>query len=241
MLIRLDSPAVLSRGVELISELVQEVRIKVNEFGMSITAIDPANVAMVGFKLPRSIFSEFEVGSESLGVNLDNLKKILKRCSAGSSLVLERDENMLKIDIQDRIKRSFSLCLIEVEGEEKEMPSLEFSSRVEINSVDFIASVEDCAIVADACAFKILDGKFIIEAKGLNSARSAFSSDEARIEAENCKSRYSLEYLSKFIKASKLADKTILRFAEDHPLRMDVRSNGMEISYILAPRVETED
>ena len=240
-MIRLDSPAMLSKAVDLMSELVQEVRLKVNEFGMSVTAIDPANVAMVSFKLPRSIFSEFEVGDENLGINLDNLKKILKRCKPGSSLVMEKQENMLKLDIQDRIRRSFSLCLIEVEGEEKEMPNLEFSSVVEINSIDLIDSIEDCAVVADSCAFKISDGKFIIQAKGLNSARSAFSGDEAKIEAEDCKSKYSLEYLSKFIKASKLADKTTLKFAEDHPLRMDVKSNGMEISFILAPRVETED
>lgn len=241
MLMRLDSPAMLAKAVELISELVPEVRLKVNDVGMSITAIDPANVAMVGFVLPRHVFSEFDVSDEVLGVNLDNLKRILKRCKPGSSLVLERQENMLRIDIQDRIRRSFSLALIEVESEEKEMPNLEFSSAVEINSADLIDSVEDCAVVADACSFRINEGKFIIEAKGLNSARSVFSGDEAKIEAENCKSRYSLEYLSKFIKASKLSDKTTLKFAEDHPLRMDVRSNGMEISFILAPRVETED
>jgi len=42
------------------------------------------------------------------------------------------------------------------------------------------------------------------------------------------------------MKGVKLADKTILRFANDHPLRIDIRSD-MEMSFILAPRVETED
>ncbi len=241
MLVRLDNPLLLSKAIELVSELVTEVRLKVGEFGMSITAIDPANVAMVGFRLPRSVFSEFETGTEVLGVNLDNLKRILKRAGSTSSLILEKKENTLSILIQDRIKRSFSLNLIEIESEDKEMPSLEFSSRVELSSIDLIASVEDCAVVSDACSFIIEDEKFIIEAKGLNSARSEFSGDEAKISAENCKARYSLEYLSKFIKASKLTEKTILNFADDHPLKMDVKSEHMELSFILAPRVETED
>jgi len=254
MLTKLENPVLLSKAVEIISELVTEVRLKVNEFGMSITAIDPANVAMVGFKLPRSAFSQFETGEESLGINLDNLKRILKRCGLGSSLILEKKENMLDIQIQDRIKRNFSLSLLEIEDEEKEMPNLEFSSRVELNSIDFISSVEDCGVVADACSFTIENGKFIIEAKSLNSARSEFSGDEAKIssayssgsfekssEAENCKSKYSLEYLQKFIKGAKLCEKTVLNFANDHPLKMDLRTTDMELSFILAPRVETED
>lgn len=241
MLVKLDHPMILSKVVEIISELVTEVRIKFNEFGLSINAIDPANVAMINFKLPKSAFSEFETGEEVLGVNLDSLKRILKRCGTGSSLILEKQENFLNIQIQDRIKRNFSLNLIEIEADDKEMPGLEYTARVEISSVDLIDSVEDCLVVADACSFIVEDGKFIMEAKSINSARSEFSGDEAKIEAENCKSRYSLEYLVKFLKGAKLVDKTILNFAEDHPLRMIIKSEHMELGFLLAPRVENED
>jgi proliferating cell nuclear antigen len=239
MKIKLENSILLSKAIELISELVTEVRIKIDEFGLSITAIDPANVAMVHFRIPKSAFSQFEAGKEVLGVNLDSLKKILKRSS--SSIVLEKRENFLEIQMQDGISRNFTLCLLEIEGEEKEMPSLEFSSRIEINSPDFIASIEDCAVVDDACSFIVKEGKFIIEARGLNSARSEFSGDEVKINAEACKSKYSLEYLQKFAKASKLSNKTILNFADDHPLRMDIKTESMELSFLLAPRVETED
>ena len=241
MLVKLENPVLLSKVIDLISELVTEVRLKVNEFGFNITAMDPANVAMVEFKLPKTAFSQFEAGEEVLGVNLDNFKRILKRCGAGSSLLLEKKESVLHIQIQDRIKRNFTLSLIDIESEDKEMPNLEFSSRVELNSVDLIDSVEDSLVVADACAFIINEGKFIIEAKGLDSSRSEFSGDEANIQAENCKSKYSLEYLTKFVKGSKLCEKTVLNFANDHPLKMDLKTEHMALSFILAPRVETED
>jgi len=241
MLVKLENPALLSKAVEIISDLVTEVRIKVNEFGMSITAIDPANVAMVGFKLPKSAFSQFEVGSEVLGVNMDNLKRILKRCGAGSSLVLEKRENQLEIKIYDKIRRNFSLNLIDVESEDKEMPSLDFSSRVEMLSSYFVEAVEDCAVVDDACSFIIKEGKFIIEAKSLNSARSEFSSDEVKIEAEDCKAKYSLEYLQKFAKGAKICDRTILNFANEHPLKIEFKAQHFELSFILAPRVEIDN
>lgn len=241
MLVKLEDPSLLSKVIEVISELVTEVRIKISEFGMSITAIDPANVAMVKFRLPKTAFSQFETGNEVLGINLDSLKRILRRCSSSTSLILEKRENFLNIQVIDKIRRNFGLNLIEVEGQEKEMPTLDYSARVEISSVDLISAIEDCIVVSDACSFIIKGGEFIIESKGLNSARSEFSGDEAKIEAEECKSKYSLEYLQKFMKGVKLCEKTLLHFANDHPLKIDIKTEHMELNFLLAPRVETED
>ena len=83
-----------------------------------------------------------------------------------------------------------------------------------------------------------------IEARGLNSARAEFSGNEAKIEtlkAGLVESRYSLEYLQKFIKGAKLCDKTILKFSDDEPLRVEFKSPQIELNFILAPRVKTED
>lgn len=241
MIIRLEDPSLLSKAIDVISELVTEVKIKLNEFGMSITAIDPANVAMVRFKLPKSAFSQFDAGEEVLGINLDSLKKVLRRCGSSTPLILERKDNYLEIQIQGRIRRDFTMNLIEIEGQEKEMPTLEFSSKIEISSVDLTSSIEDCSVVSDACSFIVQNGKFIVESKGLNSARSEFSADEAKIQAEECKSKYSLEYLQKFMKGAKISENVILNFANDHPLRIDIKTEHMELNFLLAPRVETED
>ncbi len=244
MIVKLENPSDFSKTIEIISELVTEVKIRFNDYGMSITAMDPANVAMVSFKIPKNAFSEFnlpEGNTEVLGVNLDDFKRILKRCGSAATLVFEKKDNVLEIKIIDKIKRNFSLSLIDIDAEDKEVPNLEFSSRVEMESSDLVNSLEDCMVVSDACSFIISNGKFIIEARGMNSASSEFSEDEAKIDAEDCKARYSLEYLQKFIKAAKISDKVVLQFATDHPLRMDFKGKGMEIAFILAPRVEVED
>jgi len=241
MLIKLEEPKLLVKAIDVMSELVTEVRLKIDDSGIKINAIDPANVAMIGFKIPKEAFSQFDVKKEILGVNLDNLKRILKRCSSGSSLVLERKDNNLIIHIYDRIKRNFILSLINIEKEDKEMPSLEYSGKVKISSIDLIDSIEDCIVVSDACSFSLRDGKFFIEARGINSAKVEFSGDEAEISGQDCRSRYSLEYLQKFIKGAKLSDKTTLSFSESHPLKMDIKTENIELSFILAPRVETED
>lgn len=241
MKVKLQDPSIFAKSIDMISELVLEAKIKFNEFGLSIVAIDPSNVSMVSLKVPKSSFSEFEVEDETLGVSLDGLKKVLRRCSKSATLTLETNKNLLEIKIEDKIKRTFSLNLIEIEGEDKEFPShLEYSSKVEINSIDLAESLEDVAVVSDACSFIIKENKFIIEAKETDSARTEFSTDIS-IDGEDAKSRYSLDYLQKFMKAGKSFNFANVNFANDHPLRMDFNSDTISLSFLLAPRIETDD
>lgn len=243
MKLTLTSPRIFSDIVTIISELVAEVRIKVNKEGMNLTAIDPANVAMVYFKIPSSLFSEFELDKEEeeLGTNLNNLKAVLRRCKPGASLTLEKQDNYLKLGIADRIRRDFSLALIEVDTEEKSLPEWDFNSVVKINSDTLTEVIEDCAVVSDACTLIAEPNKFIVEAHGLNSARAEFSSDEAEIHSGNSTARYSLEYLNKFIKGAKISTNSTLSFSDNHPMKLDFHTGDVVLSFVLAPRVEQED
>lgn len=238
MILKLDKPKLLSDAMGIISELVTEVRIKLKEEGMSIVAVDPANVALVVFRLPRESFSEYEAGNEVWGINLDDFKRILKRATNSSSLVLQQEDNQLNISIFDRVKRNFVLSLIDVDMDDKDEPNLEFSCEVEMDSDSFSQSVEDAVVVSDSCSFLTGENFFIVEAMGsLNSFRAEFSGDEVKIKGIG-KSKYSLEYLMKFIKAAKISEKVVLKYSDDYPLRIDFPGEKMGIGFVLAPRVE---
>ena len=240
MILKLDHPKLLADAVSIVSELVNEVRIKLLEDGMSIVAVDPANVALVIFKFPKESFSQYECGNEVWGVNLDDLKRILKRASTSSSVVFEQEDNQLKISIFDKVKRIFTLALINVESEDKDVPELSFACKVEMDAKNFSQSVEDAKIVADSCALIAGEGFFMVEGSGsLNSARAEFSGDEAVINGI-AKSKYSLEYLMKFIKAAKISEKVVVNYSDDYPLRLDFPGEKMGIGFVLAPRVEND-
>jgi len=240
MILKLDNPKLLSDAIGIVSELVNEVRIKLLEDGMSIVAVDPANVALVIFKFPKESFSQYEIGNEVWGVNLEDLKRILKRASTSSSVVFEQEDNQLKISIFDRVKRIFTLALVNVESEDKDIPDLNFACKVEMDSSNFSQAVEDAKIVADSCSLIAGEGFFIVEGSGnLNSARTEFSGDEAVISGI-AKSRYSLEYLMKFVKAGKISDRVVVNYSDDYPLRLDFPGEKMGIGFVLAPRVEND-
>ena len=242
MRLKLEDPRVFSNLIGIISELVTEVKIKINNSGMNLTAIDPATVAMAYFHIPAELFSQFEVNKEEvLGINLENLKAILRRCGLGSSFIMEKEENLLKINIQDKIKRDFTLALLDIDAEEKEMPQWEFKSVIKMDAQSLVDAIEDCSIVSDACNFIAEPNKFVIEAKGIHTARTEFSSDEAQIFSDNSIARFSLEYLSKFIKGAKIANKVEINFSDNHPMRINFPAGKIMLSFVLAPRVEQDD
>ena len=242
MLLKLEDPRLFSTLINIISDLVTEVRLKVSKEGMSLVALDPANVAMVHFNIPAELFSKFEIEkNEVLGVNLDNLNAVLRRCSLGSSLTLSREENTLKLSIHDKIKRDFTLALISVEGEDREWPTWEFKSVIKMDAQHFVEVIEDCLVVSDACTFIAEPKKFVVEARGLNAARIEFSSDEIELYSDNSSARFSLEYLAKFIKGAKIANKVEINFSDNHPMRLNFPSGKVMLSFVLAPRVEQGD
>jgi len=242
MLLKLEDPRLFSTLINIISDLVTEVRLKVTKEGMSLVALDPANVAMVHFNIPAELFSKFEIEkNEVLGVNLDNLNAVLRRCSLGSSLTLSREENTLKLSIHDKIKRDFTLALISVEGEDREWPTWEFKSVIKMDAQHFVEVIEDCLVVSDACTFIAEPNKFVVEARGLNAARIEFSSDEIELYSDNSSARFSLEYLAKFIKGAKIANKVEINFSDNHPMRLNFPSGKVMLSFVLAPRVEQGD
>ena len=244
MRLKLEDPRVFANIISIISELVTEVRLKINKEGVHLVAIDPASVAMVHFDMPSELFSIFEIEEgkeEVLGVNLDNLKAILRRCSLGCSLSMEKEDNLLRMIIHDKIKRDFTLALIDVEGEEREMPEWEFKSVIKMDSQKFVDAIEDCLVVSDACTFAANPNKFTVEAKGLHSARTEFSSDEAQIFSDDSMARFSLEYLNKFIKGAKIANKVEINFSNNHPMKVNFPAGKVTLSFVLAPRVEQDN
>ncbi len=242
MQLKLDNPKIFADIVTIISELVTEVKMKITKEGIFVTAIDPANVAMAYFKLPSDLFSQFDIqNDEVLGINLENLKAVLRRCQLGSSLTLSKQDNTLQLGIQDKIKRDFTLALLDLDSEEKELPVWEFKSVIKMNSDSFVEVIEDCSVVSDACTFIAEPNKFTVEAKGpLNSARAQFSSDELEIHSDFSTARFSLEYLNKFIKGAKISSNVSINFSDNHPMRINFSTGNVMLSFILAPRIEQE-
>ena len=68
----------LKDSIESISTLVDEARFRLTPQGLSVKAVDPANVAMVSFELSKDAFESFEATEGELGIDLTKLIGVLE-------------------------------------------------------------------------------------------------------------------------------------------------------------------
>jgi proliferating cell nuclear antigen len=235
----------LKESITVIADLVTETQFKITKDAMQVVAMDPANVAMVVFKLLSSTFVEYNVPKDTtITINLAGFKQVLRRVKPSDQLTLEIEENKLKITLKGASTRTFHLPLIEAEEKEQKVPDLKFNATVTTESSILNDAVEDVDIVGESVTF-LTDGKnFTISSTGdLSKAKVEIPADEETkiVSAERQKAKYSIEYLKKMIQGGKLADKVVVKFSNDYPLKIEYTVlNKMQLSFVLAPRVDND-
>ena len=247
MKLSLAEPKYFKDSVSVISELVNEARFKITPDAIELVAMDPANVAMVIFKLLSSSFTEYDVKKETeIAINLGNLKQILRRAKPDDILNMEIVENKLKIQLKGNSTRTFSLPIIELDEKEQKIPDLEFPLAIQTSSAVLNDAIEDVDIVADSVSFVAEPKKLTVQAEGdLSHAHIEINeNDETKVKVEGdskVKSKYSIEYLKKMIAGAKIANNVTVRFNKDYPLKLEFKEvDKVMLAFILAPRVENE-
>jgi len=246
MKLTLAEPKYLKESVSIISEIVTEATLKITSDGVDLVAMDPANVAMIVFKLLSTSFVTYEIdGPTSITVNLNNLKQVLRRIKSKDTITLEIDENKLKITLQSTSKRTFYLPLIDADDKEQRVPDLSFSVTIVTPSSNLIDAIDDVDVVGESVTLSATENLFTVSSKGdLTKATVDIPADNTTkvvCEDENAKAKYSIEYLKKMIQGAKLADMVQVKFSKDYPLKIEyIVQNKVELAFVLAPRVDND-
>ena len=247
MKLTLTEPRLLKEPINTISELVNDVKLSIDKDKVELIAIDPSNVAMVVFRLLSSAFVEYQVtGKIDISISLDGLKQVLKRAKPSDTLIIQLDEDKrrLKLQLNGETSRTFNVSLLDLEQKEQKIPDLKFNARIEMNSVTFDEAIQDMDIISDSVSLTVDEKKFSISSEGnISDGFVEITGDSGALismdKKEPFKARYSIEYLKKIIKGSRLADKVIIQFDKDYPLKVDyILKDKLQLSTILAPRVE---
>ena len=140
---KLTEGHILKKIVEAIKDLVTDVNIDVSASGLSLQAMDTSHVALVSLNLSMEGFESYRCDqSVVLGININNLSKVMKLADPSDSITLqcEQDPSVLKITFENpKTQRSteFALNLITLDVEHLSIPETEYSSLITINSGEF--------------------------------------------------------------------------------------------------------
>lgn len=245
----LAEPRLLKESIGIISELVNEITLRIDKDKIEVVAIDPANIVLIDFKLLSSAFIEFDITEQKkIHISLESFNAVLKRAKPSDTVTLTLDEerNRLKIGLKGETNRMFNIALLDLSEEQQKIPALKFLAKITTLSTRFSDAVEDMGIVDESVALQLENDRFVIQSQGqFNDAKVEFPiGEETSIlmdSKEPVSSKYSIEYLRKIAKAARISDLVDIHLGNDYPLKAEYRLlDKLKLSFVLAPRVSND-
>ncbi len=250
--LKLENSRILKGIVETLASIIDETEFKVTPKEFTISAMDPSRICLLKLSIKKDNFDEYKCSKESkIGLNLDDLDKILKRSSANDSVEIDFNEKEQKIKIKMKREgtsrtRTFSLALLDIDIEEIPMENLigiEYPSKWVIDPNFLVEAIKDAEIYSEILNMKSMEeqGLLFNSSGQIGEMNYELELDEL-IESDingTSSGAYSLTFLKAILKIASITEKLEISLKTDHPLKMIFNLlEGGELFYFLAPRVE---
>lgn len=242
----LENPTLLKRSMEVISDLVLEGTIVFKPDYMELVALNSNNVVMVIFRLLSTNFESYTIKEDiQVSLSLEHLSNVLKSCDDKAKLTIHVGEgNKLKITSGSKNKKEFELSLIDFADDNiQKVPNLNFPVKIVTSSSNLTTAVNDLGFLEEGVSFKVQNGTFSISGRTNSmSGKIDFTEDiDVKVDdkSKEYMSRYSMDYLKKFIKCEKIVGTVEMSFSSDYPLKIEYKIvDKLLLGFILAPRGE---
>jgi proliferating cell nuclear antigen len=234
-------------SIASLAVIVDEVRFRIKPEGISVKAVDPANVAMVTFELGSSAFDEYSAEECEIGIDLSKITDLMGIADKGDIVRIElEDENhKLLIDVGGL---SYNLSLLDPSTirAEPRVPQLELPAKVVMNGTDLRHAVKAAEKISNHMLMGVSGDTFYMEAKGdTDQVRLEMGRDQLidlKSGEGEASSLFSLDYMTDIAKATNKVNEVSLSLGKDFPviIYFEIANGAGRISYLLAPRIEKD-
>lgn len=239
----LSDSNILKTSFDAISSIVDEVQIQTDSEGMRLEALDRSHITFVHLELKSSLFDEYICDEpEKINIDTDELMKVLKRSKSDDRVLMTLDEGNFIITFEGEATRTFKIRLIDMEYETPVPPQIEYPTKFEVPFTLLKDSINDIDVFSDKISLKVGPEKFVAAAEGDFGDASIEYIHGEKIETE-VKSLFSLDKIREMLKADKFSDIAEIMLGDDMPLNLSlvmITGDG-ELSFLLAPRLETDE
>jgi proliferating cell nuclear antigen len=160
----------------------------------------------------------------------------MARTAPNDKMKIDLTESEMLIEIDNEVKRSFKLPLLDLSDEEVKLPEYSFDARIKINARLLKEALKDAALFSSTVVLKVEKNKFLIEAKSsAGTLLAATKSKGISIEAkQDVISKYSLSFLQNIVKGAENESEITLELKSDTALKASYAIGKSRIEFFLA-------
>jgi proliferating cell nuclear antigen len=231
-----------------IVNLIDEGSLEVGKEGLFLRAMDPSQIAMISFSMPKSAFAEYDapVPSAKIGLDFDNLSKILGRTRGNEKLEISQVENKMQLRfVGAKRKRSFKVPVLDLPAGATKEPSVQHDAIIKVSSTHFRETLRDAALVGSHITLEATLEGFSIEVHGDSSdlMEESEKQSEEIIEMKvdkPAKATFPLQYLDDIVKAAPENAAITIHLKTNAPLKVEYEVESAKVAYYLAPRIDSD-
>lgn len=243
MAIHMEMPASsLKAIVGLMQPLTNEVLFTATPSGLSVKAVDPAHVAMVGLEIDKTVIQNFQTEeSEKFAMDLTKVMSILKLAGGDENVSIDIDEKLVfKIG---NIRRSM-LSLDTATMSTPNIPNLSPESHATTQADLLKRAIQAISgIGSEVARLSIKDNVLTIgsQADTQDALMEIGVNDGCEIDSpKDAVSDFPMDYVAKLIPAIPSQYKVRISLNSDFPMLVEFADTGISGKYMIAPRIETE-
>jgi proliferating cell nuclear antigen len=236
---------VLADALGAVETLVAECKVQFTEDGLSIRAVDPANVAMVDLTVDAAAFEAYDVTDHTVGLNLETLLDYLSAVDSETVRVTETDDRKLAIE-GDHFSGSLACIDPDAIRQEPDIPDLDLDATVTLRGDGLARGLTAADLVTDKVTFRASSSARAVVMSGegdTDDVEMTFGDDsEALLDADvrgSPRSVFSLDYWND-IAAPMPGDGAVsLQLGEEMPVKTRYSmTENVVVENMIAPRVE---
>lgn len=250
-------PDTFSSALKAAEKIVDECKLHFTDDGIRITAVDPANVAMVDMSLSESAFETYDVEPATLGINMDRILTLTDRIANQPTLDDDDEDIMLMIGFNSDTRKitlsggihDFDMALIDPDSirDEPDIPELNMGAHAHLQKEWLSDGIGAANTLTDRITLGVDENEHVLymEAHG-DTDNWRMEMDEKngliKLDAAPANALFSLDYLKSIKGAIPSGNIVELELDKEYPMKLHSNLAGGEgeVTYNIAPRVESD-
>lgn len=248
----LQNSKILKSIIDTLASIIDETEIIITPKQFMIKAMDPSRICFLQIIMKKTDWDIYNCElKQKVGINLEDLDKIMKRASPKDSITLSfnPEEQKLKVKMKregDTRVRVFRLTSLELNIEDvpiENLLNIDYSTIFSIDISILEEAMKDAEIYSETFTIKSVENEGItLNSIGIIGEMLYELGSDELIELdikENTSGSYSIKFLKSILKLKSITEKLELSLKTDHPAKLvfDIIEGG-KADFFLAPRVE---
>jgi len=234
---KLDDWTILKNIFTNINEIIDELVIECNPEGLKFNALDRSHICFFGCKISKKVFDEYFIDNILyLYIDVNEFVKVLKRGKKSDNLKFKANSSTFDLIFENTNTRKFSITQIDMSDNSRELPNMDFNIMFEFDFDSINNSIKDAELYSDRLTFTCDDNNLILSCEGsFGNYHNNYLLDN--IEG-NGSATYSIDWLQKMFNTKLSSEKFKIKMGNDYPMLIQIEENGINLNYLLAPRID---